>query len=85
MVHMEDELGEALPYWDWTEDRDEPSLWRGIQGPIQQGADGVCSGGGFTSRSLSVGVDPTNLKRGVKAALMEETFDHFSEKLEYPH
>ena len=48
MVNMEEELGEALPYWDWTEDGRVPSLWEDIQTPIQQGEDysvvGVCSG-----------------------------------------
>ena len=75
MVHMEEELGEALPYWDWTEDGGVPSLWEGIQAPIQQGAVGECSGNGFSSRSTNVQVNPVTLKTGVEAALMQETFE----------
>ena len=30
---MEDKLGEALPYCDWTEDGGVPSLWEGIHYP----------------------------------------------------
>ena len=85
MVHMEEELGEALPYWDWTEDRDVPSLWAGIQGPIQPGAVGICSRNGFTSRSSTAQIDRAQLKAGVQAALMEETFEAFWEKLSVPH
>jgi len=85
MVHMEEELGEALPYWDWTEDGGVPSLWEDIQAPIQQPAVGECSGTGFSSRSNSVQVDTARLKAGVEAALMEETFEAFSVTLENPH
>jgi len=85
MVHMEEELEEALPYWDWTEDGRVPSLWEGIQAPIQQGEVGLCSGTGFSSRSPSVQINPASLKRGVEAALMEETFEGFSQALADPH
>ena len=85
MVHMEEELGEALPYWDWTEDGAVPSLWEGIQAPIQEGAVGECSGTGFSSRSPSVQVNPATLKAGVEAALMEETFEEFSTTIGGPH
>ena len=27
MAQMEEELGEPLPYWDWTEDPEIPDLW----------------------------------------------------------
>ena len=85
MVHMEEELGEALPYWDWTEDGNVPSLWEGIHAPIQEGAVGQCSGNGFTSRDPRPQVNPARLKAGVRAALMEETFEGFSQRLEIPH
>ena len=85
MVHMEEELGEALPYWDWTEDGAVPSLWEGIQAPIQEGAVGECSGTGFSSRSPSVQVNPATLKAGVEAALMEESFEKFSTTIGGPH
>ena len=35
MVQMEDEPGEALPYWDWTEDKDVPDLWEEIRLPMK--------------------------------------------------
>ena len=85
MVHMEEELGEALPYWDWTEDGGVPSLWESIQAPIQQGEVGACSRTGFSSRSPNVQVDPAQLKAQVESALMEETFEEFSKGLEDPH
>ena len=85
MVHMEEELGEPLPYWDWTEDENVPSLWEGIRAPIQEGALGQCSGNGFTSRDPRPQVNPARLKAGVRAALMEETFEGFSQRLEIPH
>ena len=85
MVHMEEELGEALPYWDWTEDGRVPSLWEGIQAPIQEGAVGECTGTGFSSRSPNVQIDTAQLKAGVEAALMEETFEGFSSSLGGPH
>mgnify|MGYP003323520710 CR=1 FL=1 len=85
MVHMEEELGEALPYWDWTEAGGVPSLWAGVQAPIQLGAVGECSGNGFSSRSTNVHVNPVTLKAGVEAALMEETFEEFSATLGRPH
>ena len=66
MVHMEEELGEALPYWDWTEDGRVPSLWEDIQTPIQQGADysvvGVCSGEDYTSQDPETQVNSKELK-----------------------
>ena len=34
IAHVEDELGEALPYWDWTVDRKVPDLWEGIKAPL---------------------------------------------------
>ena len=42
MVQMEEELGEALPYWDWTEDPELPDLWLGIEAPIRKGIKGKC-------------------------------------------
>ena len=85
MVHMEDELGEALPYWDWTENRRVPSLWRNIQGPIQQPERGVCSRNAFTSRNSRARIRPARLKRQVRHALRAETFEAFSDRLTEPH
>ena len=34
MEQMEDELGEALPHWDWIVDKDVPDLWEEIRAPM---------------------------------------------------
>jgi hypothetical protein len=43
MVKMEETLGEALPYWDWTEPGSVSGygIWDDIQFPIQEGAEAV--------------------------------------------
>ena len=85
MVHMEEELGDALPYWDWTEEGEVPSLWESIKAPIQKGALGQCSSDGFTSRDPRPQVNTEELKARVEVALMEETFEDFWEELIIPH
>ena len=47
MVQMEDELGEALPYWDWTEDKDVPDLWEEIRAPLKPPLKSECGGDGY--------------------------------------
>jgi len=85
MVHMEEELETALPYWDWSEEGEVPSLWESIKAPIQQGAVGQCSLDTFTSRDPRAQVNTSELKARVEVALMEETFEDFSEELMIPH
>ena len=85
MVHMEEELGEALPYWDWTEDGTVPSLWEDIQAPIVDPIVGSCSGNGFTSPEPTAQVDSKDLRILVRNALREETFHNFSREFELPH
>ena len=85
MVHMEEELGDALPYWDWTEEGEVPSLWESIKAPIQHPAVGQCSSDGFTSRDPRPQVNTEELKARVEVALMEETFEDFWEELIIPH
>ena len=62
MVHMEEELGHALPYWDWTEEGKVPPLWESIKAPIQKGAFGRCSSDSFTRRDPRAQVDTDELK-----------------------
>ena len=45
MVQMEDELGEALPYWDWTVDKDVPDLWEEIRAPMKPPLKSKCDHG----------------------------------------
>ena len=51
---MEDELGEALPYWDWTEDKDVPDLWEEIRAPLKPPLKSECGadryGNGYGSK-----------------------------------
>ena len=51
MAKMEDELGEGLPYWDWTENGTIPDLWEGIRAPIKEGVQSSCGGGQSVTRS----------------------------------
>ena len=88
MAQMEYELGEALPYWDWTEDGNVPDLWEGIRAPIQLGAVGSCSGGGgqFVTRSTSASINVTAQKKQVRDALdLTSDLTAFQNALNGPH
>ena len=61
MAQMEEELGEALPYWDWTEDGKVPDLWQNIQAPIKQGEKSECGESQFVIRERRVQIDSENL------------------------
>ena len=77
VAQMEDELGEALPYWDWTEDREIPDLWEEIRAPIKEGASSACGGGQFVNRDNNAQVNATQLKRQVRDALDINDFLQF--------
>ena len=59
LANMEELLGEPLPYWDWTEDKDVPDLWEEIRAPLKPplksecGADGY--GNGYGSKGYGDG------------------------------
>ena len=38
---MEEELGEPVPFWNWTED-DVPDLFEGITVPVKEGISAKC-------------------------------------------
>ena len=42
MTQMEEELGEALPYWDWTVDKEVPDLWKDIKAPMKPPLTSEC-------------------------------------------
>ena len=42
MAQMEEELGEALPFWDWTVDKDVPDLWEEIKAPMKPPVTSIC-------------------------------------------
>ena len=45
MAQMEEELGEALPFWDWTVDKDVPDLWEEIRAPMKPPLKSKCDHG----------------------------------------
>ena len=64
MVQMEDELGEALPYWDWTiwqygNDNEVPDLWEEIRAPLKPPLKSECGadeyGNGYGSKGYGDG------------------------------
>ena len=42
---FEEELGEPLPYWDWTVDKEVPDLWEGIKAPLESSLTSDCNEG----------------------------------------
>ena len=81
MAQMEDELGEALPYWDWTEDAEIPDLWEGIRAPIKEGESSICGDRGqFVTRHDSIRLNATILKSSTKDALDEKDFIDFEKQ-----
>ena len=42
MTQMEDALGMALPYWDWTANGQIPDLWEGLNATFRDGVKSDC-------------------------------------------
>ena len=85
MAQMEDELGEALPFWDWTEDGEIPDLWEGIKAPIKEG-EKSCKGGQVVQRNdPSLQLNKTAQKDSVRDAFDRPHFINFQEDLAEPH
>jgi len=86
MAQMEEELGEALPYWDWTEDEEVPDLWEGIRAPIKEGESAECEPGSqFTSRKPNIYIDTAKQKSLTKKAFDEDKFRIFQKAMVNPH
>eukprot|EP00092_Neocalanus_flemingeri_P086636 GFUD01109222.1.p1 GENE.GFUD01109222.1~~GFUD01109222.1.p1 ORF type:complete len:672 (-),score=125.72 GFUD01109222.1:84-1829(-) len=91
MVQMEEVLGEALPYWDWTEDGSVPHLWEKIAAPIKQGSllssPIRCPRPNLNTvmRSSSITIHPTDLKKKTKTSFMATTFAEFHAQISVPH
>ena len=92
MAQMEDELGEALPYWDWTEHGEIPDLWEEIKAPIKDGESSwsceldECSsdgkGGKYVSRDNTVrGIDTAEQKKSVRDAMILKDFNNFGQTI----
>ena len=86
MIQMEDELGEPLPYWDWTEDDQLPDLWEGIKAPIKKGASSHCEAGKqFVTRRAQIEIDIKWLRDTARTALESENFAEFHKQIHSPH
>ena len=93
IAHMEDELGEALPYWDWTVDRTVPDLWEGIKAPLKSplmspcNEDGVKSdqGASYVTRNQSIDLKTHDFRKDLKEAFIVDKFDAFHRTVNKPH
>ena len=88
LAQMEEELGEALPYWDWTEDPEIPDLWERIRAPLKEGirsSDRICGGGPFVNRARNITIDNEDLRRGTRDAFDTRTFRDFHDHISLPH
>ena len=96
MTQMEDELGMALPYWDWTEGGQLPDLWEGLTPTFKDGLTSECvdeeqctckkgdGGARFVNRKENVRIKPDK-KRLVRQAFDESDFGEFEPNLQVPH
>ena len=85
MAQMEEELGEALPYWDWTKDSEVPSLWSEAKAPMKEGVNSTCPPLRFASRNATIRIDKEELRRTSKAAFLERDFSGFVNRISTPH
>ena len=93
IAHVEDELGETLPYWDWTVDRTVPDLWEGIKAPLKSplmspcNEDGVKSdhGAAYVTRNQSIDLKTHDFQKDLKEAFSVDKFDAFHRTVNKPH
>ena len=87
MAHMEEELGEPLPYWDWTSDADLPGLWSPseIEAPIKEGVNSQCPPLRFVSRGSNIEIKKDQLKRMTREAFIETDYSRFVNAIADPH
>jgi len=85
MVQMEQLLGTALPYWDWTRNGTVPHLWESIAAPIKPDAMSRCGDVNHHSRASGISIDTDSLKRLTRTALRSRSFQSFSENIIWPH
>ena len=79
-VQMEAALGEALPYWDWTQDGEVPGLWEGLNPPLHpelspMGANinytDKCPNSNGVSRQREIAIDSKRRRKEVRNALRD--------------
>ena len=93
MVQMEEVLGQALPYWDWTEDGQVPQLWEDVRAPIREGHQSLggqgsqCPPGDVTAvrRAQGIRINVERLQRAYRTAFLKTTFEEFSNQISAPH
>ena len=86
IAHVEDELGEALPYWDWSVDRKVPDLWEGIKAPLYSPFTSRCQlGSSFVARNKTMNMPWDKLKKAMMTAMEAEDFDTFHSQNVRPH
>ena len=87
MAQVEDELGEALPYWDWTKDEELPDLWKDIYQylPLKPELKTKCGTKPFVERRQIVKLNSSKESVRVSEALKKTTFGQFSEQIDGPH
>ena len=90
MAQIEEELGEPLPYWDWTEDPEIPDLWERTRAPSWRWwqTNRRCGRGSpFLIRRQNFRIPiKEELKKKTKFALgTARTFEEFNELISLPH
>ena len=86
-AHMEEELGEPVPYWDWTKDAELPGLWSllEIKAPMKEGVNSTCPPLRFASRNSTIWINKEQLKSLTRAAFLERDYDGFVNRISVPH
>ena len=85
MVQMEEELGMALPYWDWSQTVDLPSLWSTVVAPIKEGTTSACDPPQIANISVDAQWDAELLRSEIQTALHTTRYSDFWRALNTPH
>ena len=85
VAQMEEELGEALPYWDWTKDAELPGLWSERPAPMKEGVNSTCLPLRFASRNSTIRINKEQLRSMSKAAFLERDYSSFVNQISIPH
>ena len=93
-VQMEAALGEALPYWDWTQDGEVPRLWEDLNPPLHpevtpEGASMAnredCPNRYGVSRKREIDIDSKARRNEMKNALAQKDIKSFADAISNPH
>ena len=90
---MEEELGEPVPFWNWTED-DVPDLFEGITVPVKEGISAkcpceatgdICGPSGRVTRRTDIKIDKEKLRKDISKAFDELDFLDFQDAIKKAH